>query len=309
MLSRRLILTLFATSSAVLLSRRTARTAVLASVPEWRWRGIALGAWATITLQHPDEAIAKAVLAEAVAEIARLEAILSLHRQDSALMRLNRDTVLDAPPADLVWLLGEALRFARLSDGLFDPTIQPLWMLLQQSADPASQEVTEAQMLVDWRNVELSPQRIRLAPGMAVTLNGIAQGYITDRVGDLLRRRGFDHVFVNLGEGLALGPKTDGADWIVGILDPAQPEQIATIVPIKEGAIATSGGYSFILNDRFNHLINPHMVTSPPAGISVTVLAPTATVADVVSTILALDPQRVDGWTAVPEARILVRLP
>ena len=77
--------------------------------------------------------------------------------------------------------------------------------------------------LVDWRAVELDTDRIGFRrPGMAVTLNGVAQGYITDRVADLLRGRGFDNVLVELGEIRALGPPPGRTPWRAGIADPKE---------------------------------------------------------------------------------------
>ncbi|MBF0332671.1 MAG: FAD:protein FMN transferase, partial [Alphaproteobacteria bacterium] len=94
-----------------------------------RWEGTALGASASIALYHEDEAAAREMIAECVAEVARLEGIFSLYRADSALSVLNRQGSLDAPPAELLALMGEALRFSELTGGSFDPTVQPLWRL------------------------------------------------------------------------------------------------------------------------------------------------------------------------------------
>src|SRR5690606_25361324 len=94
------------------------------------WTGVALGAPASITLVHPDRAHARATLQACVAEIDRLESIFSLYRPHSALVRLNRAGMLDRPPQELVELLSFGMSLARLSDGAFDPTVQPLYRLL-----------------------------------------------------------------------------------------------------------------------------------------------------------------------------------
>ncbi len=196
------------------------------------WQGVALGADASITLHHPDPEHLETTLAEAVAELRRLEAIFSLYRADSALSRLNRDGALDAPPLELVRLLGEARSVSVLTEGAFDVTVQPLWELYarhftEPSADPAGPDaraVAEARSRVDFRAIETQPDRIAYRrPGMAVTLNGIAQGYITDRVADLLRARGLRHVLVDLGEIRGLGRHPQGRAWIAGIKDPQAP--------------------------------------------------------------------------------------
>jgi thiamine biosynthesis lipoprotein ApbE len=204
-------------------------------------------------------------------------------------------------PADLRVLLAEALALAELSGGAFDPTVQPLWALYARhfsspGADPegpAADAIVRAKALIDWRNVEIENAGIRLRePAMAITLNGIAQGYITDRVGGLLQDRGFDHVLVNMGEELALGPKWDGAAWRVGIANPAAPETLLTELSLSRGAIATSGGYGYHFDPagRFTHILDPSTGAPARRWASVTVVTDRAAAADGLSTALTVAP-------------------
>jgi thiamine biosynthesis lipoprotein len=93
------------------------------------WEGTALGADARISLQGFPAAEADALLALCRAEIARLEAVFSLHDPASVLSRLNREGRLDAAPAGMLELIGIAQRIHTLSGGAFDPSVQPLWEL------------------------------------------------------------------------------------------------------------------------------------------------------------------------------------
>jgi FAD:protein FMN transferase len=93
------------------------------------WRGIALGAVASLQIHHPDRAAATKLVQRSLEELRRLERLFSLYREDSILVALNRRGVLEAPPAELVELLVEARRYAELTDGAFDPTVQPLLAL------------------------------------------------------------------------------------------------------------------------------------------------------------------------------------
>lgn len=265
------------------------------------WRGVALGAEASLTLQHHSEADAKVAIEECLAEVARLEAIFSLHRPNSAIVRLNGAGQLVDAPVDLRMLLAEALLLAEGSNGAFDPTIQPLWALYAShfggpdaSTDgPNGQDIAVAKRLVDWRKVTIDDARVRLLePGMALTLNGIAQGYITDKIGDLLRARGFEHVLVNMGEQLALGPKWDGSAWQVGIADPAKPGLLLDRIPLSSGALATSGGYGYHFDQtgRFSHILDPRTGAPAHRWESVTVLTTRATQADGLSTALSVVP-------------------
>lgn len=93
------------------------------------WRGVALGANASLTLVHPDAAAAREAIVACLAEVARLENIFSLHKPDSALARLNAMGELTDVPADLRVLLSQALLISERTGGAFDPTVQPLWSL------------------------------------------------------------------------------------------------------------------------------------------------------------------------------------
>lgn len=265
------------------------------------WRGVALGASSTLTLHHIDEAAARRAIAACLAEVARLEAIFSLHRPDSALCRLNATGRLDDAPLDLRLLLDEALQLAERTGGAFDPTIQPLWLAYADhfsardaaTEGPGEGQIATARALVDWRRVAIEGPRVRLLdPGMAVTLNGIAQGYITDKVGEVLRAGGLTHVLVNMGEQLALGPRWSGDAWQVGIADPATPDHVLEQVGLTGGALATSGGYGcrFDAAGRFTHLLDAGTGLPAHQAASVTVVADRATLADGLSTALAVLP-------------------
>lgn len=259
------------------------------------WRGVALGAVATIQLHHPDRTIAEKLIDRSVAEAHRLESIFSLYRPDSVLVALNEHGALAAPPAELVDLLSACQRYSRLTDGAFDPTVQPLWRLCADHfsradtdpAGPSTEALAESLKRIGHDGVLVNRDRIVLAKrGMQLTLNGIAQGYITDRVIDLLRAGGITQTLVDMGETRCLGAHPSGRPWKVGIADPDQPAHTRETLPIVNQAVATSGAYGFQFDSlgRFNHLFDPKTGESAHAYRSVTVIASTATAADALST-------------------------
>ncbi len=261
------------------------------------WRGSALGAEASITLYHEDRAEARRLLRAAVGELRRLEAVFSLYRPDSALSRLNREGRLAVPPLEMVELLAIARSFAERTGGAFDPTVQPLWQVYAghfatAGADPAGPPeaaVAAARARVGWRHLRVESTGVAFArAGMAVTLNGIAQGYITDRVADLLKREGMASVLVDLGEIRALGRHPEGRPWQVGIRDPREAGALLRRVALEDRALATSAGSGtrFDGSGRFHHLFDPRSGRSAQRYLSVSVLAPRATVADALSTAL-----------------------
>ncbi len=259
------------------------------------WNGVALGARASLRLHHPDEAEAQRLIDRCVSEIGRLERAFSLYRPDSVLSALNTRGEVQAPPLDFVRLLGDCRRFSAETGGAFDITVQPLWRLFARhfsspDADPAgppADAVAEAAALADWHALRVEAGRVSFdRPGMEATLNGIAQGFITDRVADFLRSEGLEHVLIDLGETRALGPRPDGRPWRAGIADPAAEAALAARLDLEAGALATSAptGFAFDPAGRFHHLIDPR-IGGPRAGYrSVSVLAPEATTADALST-------------------------
>jgi thiamine biosynthesis lipoprotein len=198
------------------------------------------------------------------------------------------------------FLLAEAVRFGKLSQGAFDVTVQPLWELYarhfsrhpEDSSGPPAELVTRAVGLVDYRRIQTEPDRITLPSGMAVTLNGIAQGYVTDCVADLLRARGWNNVLIDLGELRGLGAHPDGRPWTAALPNLPDTERGALMVPLSERAIATSSGAAtrFEASGKYHHLFSPTSGRSAVTYAVVTVAAPRATLADALSTALFVAP-------------------
>ncbi len=302
MLSRRRFVTIAASAAALPMVPHAA-----AGAPALvEWRGIAMGAMASMTLAHPDRETGQRLIQRCVEEIARLEAIFSLYRPDSAIVRLNRAGALDHPPLELVEVVAFAAALSRQSDGAFDATVQPLFELYARHfarphadpAGPASALIVEALQLVDYRNVDIASNRIVLRQrGMGLTLNGIAQGYVTDRVAALLRAAGLDNVLLDLGEVRAGGRHPQGRPWRAAIADPSAPGRNLFTIDLHarpEGlpALATSGGYGmqFDREGRHHHLFDPTTGRSAARHASVSVAAPSALLADGLSTALAISP-------------------
>lgn len=263
------------------------------------WRGQAMGAVAMLQVHHHDRATAERVIERSLAEVRRLEALFSLYRTDSALVALNRQGILVAPPKELVALLAECRRCWELTEGTFDPTVQALWTLYRDhfsrpDADPdgpPGSALREAKERVGFGHVMFDANRIAFARrGMGLTLNGVAQGYVTDRVVDVLRASGIRNTLVDMGEPRAVGSRPSGEPWRIGIADPDHPEQIADTLEVVDKAVATSGSYGFRFepSGRFNHLIDPKTGHSASRYRSITTVMPNAALADALSTAFSL---------------------
>src|SRR5262249_11523790 len=223
----------------------------------------------------------------------------SLYREDSAISTLNRAGVLVAPDPDMVALLKASLAFADLTGGAFDPTVQPLWRLYadhfsSECPDPNGaprEQLAEVLTRVGCRGLLVRPDRIALTHrGAAITLNGIAQGFATDKVAEKLRKAGLSTTLVNMGEIRAIGPRPEGAPWRVGLADPDRPGVLSETIDLVDRAVATTAGAGFRFDTagRFTHLSDPKTGRSPSLYRTVSVVAPSATEADALSTAFSL---------------------
>lgn len=237
------------------------------------WQGTALGAGAEVTLIGGPPGAADAVIGRLPALLDDIENEFSLFRPDSALSRLNATGRLASSSRRFRAVIAACNTLHRATGGLFDPTVQPLWLALAQGRDPAP-----ARALIGWHRVGVTPDAITLAPGQALTLNGIAQGAATDAVRDLLAEHGFTDALVNIGEHAALG-----GPWRIGIEDP-MAGQLATRT-LSGGAIATSSPFATLVAGQ-PHILHPTGGT--PRWSTVSVEADTATLADALSTALVL---------------------
>ncbi len=255
------------------------------AAPVYTWQGVALGARATLRLAHPE---AKAISARVAAEISRLEDIFSLYRPDSALSRLNRAGALQSPPFKLLECLSLAGAVHTASGGRFDPTIQPLWasyaVASAQGGLPDDHAVGKARALVGWDRITFDAANIVMEPDMALTLNGIAQGYIADRVAEMLSGEGLTNILIDTGEFRALGTHPDGSAWPVKLAAGGE-------VPLVARALATSAplGTTFDTDAQMGHILDPRTgFPSPSSWREITVSAPSAALADALSTAACL---------------------
>jgi thiamine biosynthesis lipoprotein len=282
-ISRRRALVILAAAAAV------PGSLLAAQAQPFEWRGLALGADARLVLWAQDKRHAQKAIDACVAEIERLEQIFSLYRTSSEISRLNRTGSLKAPSHDMVSLLHLSRKMNAATQGLFDPTVQPLWQFLSKwyssnrtRTPPSGEDMAGVRSLIGMEKIALPSGEIICRDGARITLNGIAQGYITDRVAELLRSMGWGNVLIDLGEVRALDGKPDGSPWRINIRETGQS------LPLTSAALATSSGsvLTFDGSGATTHILNPLTGGSSPSWRAVSVQHPSAAVADALSTAL-----------------------
>jgi thiamine biosynthesis lipoprotein len=261
------------------------------SVPSFEWRGTALGADARIVLFDTNRDAAQQAIGACLTEIERLEQSFSLYRADSELARLNRFGRLEHLSFDLRRLLEICVDVHARSAGLFDPTVQPLWSyyarwFARNRIDEQPSEHERRRMLarIGLERLEVGAAAAKLAAGTQITLNGVAQGYITDRVAELLRDRGWSNVLIDLGELRALEGRPGGDPFAVHLREPG------LALALANAALATSSAATLVFSapQSLAHILHPRTGLTPAHWSSLTVRHPSATIADALSTALFL---------------------
>jgi thiamine biosynthesis lipoprotein len=253
----------------------------------------ALGTSMTLRAAHADAGVAGRALDAAVADIRAIEDQMSLFRADSALCQLNRSGQLDHVPPDLLALFTVAQDVARRSQGAFDVTVQPLWLAFEQARQqgrlPTRAEVREARQRVGWRGLEVGARGVRLQrPGMGVTLNGIAQGFAADKVKARLQAFGIEHALIDAGEWASLGQPSHAGDWTLGVANPRDAHRLVAGIALQGRCVATSADDQCSFSPDFvhHHIFDPRTGYSPRELSSVSVMAPTAVMADALTKVI-----------------------
>ncbi len=288
-------------SSAILLQNPIDAMASTKSMQTYTQTQVLLGTFVTITTCHQSQVLAEEAMGNAFTEVKKLEAELTRHDSSAPLAVLNTQGKLFDAPQSLVHVLRRAQRINNITNGAFDITVAPLLSLYKQAQNPNGeiklnqQDLADAKKLVKSNEVIVGLDHVRLGQtGMALTLDGIAKGYIADMASEILTKYGVVNHLVNAGGDIRTsGQKNNLSPWRVGIENPISNGQSVASINVF-GAIATSGSYEVFYDAKreYHHLIDPKHKQSPQHTISVTVTAPTALEADALATALSVLPVR-----------------
>ena len=295
---------------------KSAQAVTLAASEKLIWRErnmIGFGTTLWIKAGHENVDQLETALTAAVAALRNVERQMSLYDPESALSRLNADGVLQQPSADLRVVLDLAKQVSMRSIGAFDVSMQPLWKVWSQATKesrlPSQRELQQTKHLVNWRAVESSASSVRLnLSGMSLSLNGIAQGYASDKARAALQAHGIQHAIIDAGETSLLGHAPNDQPWSFSIEHAALGEfkksetrqnqhvdSVKSSMPIivADGrAMATSSDSHtvFSADHQHHHILNPHSGDSPLYWSSVTVLAPSCVMADALTKVFFMLP-------------------
>lgn len=267
-----------------------------------------------MTLTAYGDHAAKA-LEKAEQEIHRIDGLVSTGDKNSEIWRLN-DSKEEMVSDDTFYLIQRAKEIGQSTEGAFDISVYPVmraWGFTDgQYRVPEKKGLHALLGHVHADRIECmgDTHRVRLAdPEMEIDLGGIAKGYTSDKVMEIMREEGVEHALINLGGNVkTLGRKPDGSDWNVAVTDPKNAEDLIGGVRTSDKAVITSGGYQrYFEKDgtAYHHIIDLSTGYPADSGLSsVTIVSEDGTLADGLSTslfIMGLD-KAGDHWRKNAEA-------
>jgi thiamine biosynthesis lipoprotein len=251
-----------------------------------------------LTVIAADETWAMDRIDAGIAEIRRIERLLTTFSEDSETSLINRNAGI-APVAvssETFELIERSLRISRLTRGAFDISYgsidKRLWNFdTTMKSLPDKDTAKKMVRLIDYRNIVADRKQCTVflkEEGMRIGFGGIGKGYAAEQAKKIMMAMGVDSGIVNASGDLAIwGYQPDGSPWTIGIVDPNVSGRIFSTLNVTNLAVATSGNYEkyiLINGKKYSHTINPR-TGLPVTGIkSVTILCPNAEFADAIAT-------------------------
>jgi thiamine biosynthesis lipoprotein len=230
-----------------------------------------MGTIAEVQVAHADDRFAEHAIDRALAELMRVERLMTRFKPESDIGRANLGAAREAVvvSAETVTVIEAALRWASVSEGRFDPAIgsaSELWDVLNRHEPPPEWRVERLASRGFWGKVDVGQFRgapvVRYQdPDVQLDLGAIAKGYGVDRAVAVLRELGVQHAIVTVGGDLyTIGEAPDGGPWQVGIRSPHDRNALAATLEVSDRAVTTSGDYERFFRwhgHTYHHLIDP----------------------------------------------------
>jgi len=252
-----------------------------------------MGTFVTITVLDPSRTKAEEAIAKGFNEIKRLINIFNRFSNGTVVSELNKKGIVKYIPTEMKTVIEKSFYYYNLTSGNFDITVKPLVDLFKETFastgnPPSLKQVKDALNLIGMEKISYRDKEVKfLKTGMGITLDGIAKGYIVDRVALLMKKLKVTHALINAGGDIrAVGKKS----WRIAIRDPFDHQKYVDIIELKENAIATSGNYEVYFDREkiYHHIVNPHTGYSPTKVVSVSIVAKSTIEADALSTAVSV---------------------
>ena len=251
-----------------------------------------------ISILANDEDYANANIDLAVAEISRIEKLLTTFSNDSVTFQINENAGIQpvVVPKEVFDLIFRCQMISKMTQGAFDISYgsidKKFWNFdLNMTSLPDKDSAKKAVELINYENIILNEKDKTVFlknKGMRIGFGGIGKGYAAECAKKILQQNGIESGIVNAaGDLTAWGYQENGEAWTIGIADPNKKESVFSTFNITNTSVATSGNYEkFVIIDgkKYSHTIDPK-TGYPISGIkSVTIIAENAEIADALAT-------------------------
>lgn len=256
-----------------------------------------MGSRFEITVVAEDSITANKHIDTAVAEIVRIEKLISSWDENSQTTKINTNAGIKAVEVDpeLFNLIERAVHISKLTDGAFDITyasMDKIWKFDgSMSQIPSEKEIKASVAKVGYENILLDKANSSVflkLKGMKIGFGAIGKGYAADKTKELLISKGVSAGIINAsGDMNTWGKQANGKEWKVAITNPMNKNKVFALLPISNGAVVTSGNYEKFVDlngKRYTHIIDPRTGYPSSGIISVTVFATKAELADALAT-------------------------
>ena len=256
-----------------------------------------LGSPLEITVVAKDTIRGNQYIDLAITEVKRIEYLISDWIPSTQISQVNKNAGSKPVKVDkeVFDLVGRAIKVSQITSGAFDisyASMDKIWKFDgSMKAMPTEEAIKKSVSKIGYKNIILDSkeQTIFLKnEGMKLGLGGIGQGYIADKVKELLFSKGCTSGIVNVsGDINAWGRQQDGNPWTVGIVNPLNKNKVFATFPLEDSAVETSGNYEkyVIFNGiRYSHIIDPRTGYPAQGVVSVSVFAKQTEIADALAT-------------------------
>lgn len=236
---------------------------------------------------------------EVTEEIRKIDSRMSAHSKKSEIYQLNlRASKEPLKVSDEVFsLIKKSVYISEKTNGAFDITVKPLadvWNITSENPSlPSDEQISDALSKIGFRNIILDEKNKTVffaREGMSLDLGAITKGYAADRAAEIFKKHNIKSALVDLGGNIyAVGKKTDGSKWKIGIQAPFKKRgEYFKLYPAEDTSIVTSGAYEryFEINGKiYHHILDPKTGYPAQSGIqSATVVCKNSVLADALST-------------------------
>ena len=255
-----------------------------------RWTGTVLNNNVSLEI-HSNEGKKNSLIYSQINNfINHVDDIFNLQNPDSEIVKLNKNKKLRNPSPYLIEVIKRSQILSEQTNGKFDITVQPLWshyyshfILNGNSNFPDDKILKNIINSIHWKNVVIENNTIILKNNASITLNGIAQGWITDKVVEIINKNNIKNTLVDFGETFASGSYENKRPWNIEI---QSSEGINTVIKLTNKAVATSSasGTMFEPSKKYNHIFNPKTGLSTSNFDTVSIVSNKAWLSDCIAT-------------------------